>query len=319
MTQSSSIATAAGLVPLPTVDELAQAIRTVDGRHDLGAGVLAERLCDWLQERTSGSSRPDQADLIGYVDAVDLDMLRAHGIAMMMVKRSPAGFRPTAIYADVPKPSSPVRGKVAIDAMREQFETAAQTAGRINLSRFEAVEGVDDPLDGTYKDSALETAWQIHRVAVAGMSPASPDAEEDARETAAVISLLTKAFRRCVRDLAHAVTEVRAGPFRDSVQHRVNHYNLLLVDTRDYRRSEYADVEFANEVRDLLGVFMKDDALPELRRVLAIAADEERTADAARWRHYRDHNGAHGLQERVDADLAAIAAARSAQAQLISR
>jgi hypothetical protein len=36
---------------LPTVDELAQEIRRVDGKHTLGAGALAEKLHEWLSQR----------------------------------------------------------------------------------------------------------------------------------------------------------------------------------------------------------------------------------------------------------------------------
>ena len=32
----------------PDVDALAQFIREVDGKHQLGAGVLAERIVEWL-------------------------------------------------------------------------------------------------------------------------------------------------------------------------------------------------------------------------------------------------------------------------------
>jgi hypothetical protein len=35
----------------PTVDELAQIIRTVDGNHSLGAGELAERILSALAQK----------------------------------------------------------------------------------------------------------------------------------------------------------------------------------------------------------------------------------------------------------------------------
>lgn len=34
--------------PLPQVDELAQFIRQIDGDHRMGAGALAEHICEWL-------------------------------------------------------------------------------------------------------------------------------------------------------------------------------------------------------------------------------------------------------------------------------
>ena len=37
-----------GLV-IPSVDALAQFIRTIDGEHDTGADILAERICEWLK------------------------------------------------------------------------------------------------------------------------------------------------------------------------------------------------------------------------------------------------------------------------------
>lgn len=32
----------------PEIDDLAQFIRQIDGNHTMGAGVMAERICDWL-------------------------------------------------------------------------------------------------------------------------------------------------------------------------------------------------------------------------------------------------------------------------------
>lgn len=34
---------------LPDVDELSNFIRRVDGNHDMGAGALAEKICEWLR------------------------------------------------------------------------------------------------------------------------------------------------------------------------------------------------------------------------------------------------------------------------------
>ena len=37
-----------GAQPAPDVDALAQLIREIDGKHQLGAGALAERIVEWL-------------------------------------------------------------------------------------------------------------------------------------------------------------------------------------------------------------------------------------------------------------------------------
>jgi hypothetical protein len=38
-----------GGIAIPSVDALAQFIRTINGEHDTGADILAERICEWLK------------------------------------------------------------------------------------------------------------------------------------------------------------------------------------------------------------------------------------------------------------------------------
>ncbi len=45
---------------LPDVDQLAQHIRFVDGRHEMGAGLLAESICEWLK---SHPALPERAEV----------------------------------------------------------------------------------------------------------------------------------------------------------------------------------------------------------------------------------------------------------------
>lgn len=47
--QTATVATAQQAPSVPDVDALAQFIREVDGSHQLGAGVLAERIAEWLK------------------------------------------------------------------------------------------------------------------------------------------------------------------------------------------------------------------------------------------------------------------------------
>ena len=39
---------------VPDVDALAQFIRRVDGNHQMGAGLLAQNICDWLSAIQKG-------------------------------------------------------------------------------------------------------------------------------------------------------------------------------------------------------------------------------------------------------------------------
>jgi hypothetical protein len=43
------LSAAPSIAEKPDVDELAQFIRSIDGNHDMGSGVLAERICEWLE------------------------------------------------------------------------------------------------------------------------------------------------------------------------------------------------------------------------------------------------------------------------------
>ena len=63
MNQSRRFDTALYLAPgaqpapsMPDVDALAQFIREVDGSHQLGAGVLAERIAEWLKAAKEAKS-----------------------------------------------------------------------------------------------------------------------------------------------------------------------------------------------------------------------------------------------------------------------
>lgn len=40
---------AAPVPAVPSVESLAQFIRAIDGEHDTGADILAERICEWLK------------------------------------------------------------------------------------------------------------------------------------------------------------------------------------------------------------------------------------------------------------------------------
>ena len=42
-----------GMQLVPDVDELAQFIRLTDGNHSLGAGNLAENICEWMKSKAA--------------------------------------------------------------------------------------------------------------------------------------------------------------------------------------------------------------------------------------------------------------------------
>lgn len=70
----------------PTVDELAQQIRRLNGSGKKGAGALAEDLLDWMQSRNAGACLQPLAEVAeqlrkmmtdqGTVNAVALDIAR---------------------------------------------------------------------------------------------------------------------------------------------------------------------------------------------------------------------------------------------------
>lgn len=66
-----------GLVPavvVPDVNEIAQEIRRIDGKHDKGAGVIAEELRDWLLRHLR--TIPADRELMRLVD----ELIRWHGL-----------------------------------------------------------------------------------------------------------------------------------------------------------------------------------------------------------------------------------------------
>lgn len=61
MAEANAHAVAQPVVPLPEVDALAQAIRELDGSHQLGAGVLAEKLAEKLVDWLASQDRAPRA------------------------------------------------------------------------------------------------------------------------------------------------------------------------------------------------------------------------------------------------------------------
>ena len=143
---------------LPTIDELAQEIRRVDGNHSLGAGALAEALMPFLA--TLSPAELGGGEPVAWTSQTSMDMLAESGTGIMSRIHTdyisiPLYTTPRAAEAEwLPIESAPKDGRLFlcwVDAIRYcESEDGQQVS--VDVSDFDFGRWCDSEHGGYYEN-----------------------------------------------------------------------------------------------------------------------------------------------------------------------